>query len=180
MFDFFKHSRDKQPPARHRNSSLDNPISRPSLAGTPSQPGTSATFHDLLRVALRNTLRVNGIPAEWVSCEVLPHPQQAAKPPVQHISLVVHKWHDALPQYLPLLQLQLAQNMHKFDPTSDHSVHMMTWRFAPDLACPHTSMPPPAFWNRPAAKPKFDLPPSPREQREQRHDFAPTEPSPLR
>lgn len=181
MFDLFKHSRDKQqPPARDRTSSLDNPSSRPSVAGTPSQPSHSATFQDLVRIALRNTLRVNGIPADWVSCEVLPSQQPAAKPPVHHISLVIHKWHEALPQYLPLLQLQLAQNMQRFDPTSDHSVHMMTWRFAPDCVSPHTSMPPPTFWSRPTAKPKFDLPSAPREQWEKRHDFAPTEPSPLR
>jgi len=177
VFEFFRGGRDKAPSP---DSQLADTVSAQStVAGTSSTPQHTATHRELTRVVLRDTLRLNGIPAEWIGCEILARPQSRSL----LIQLVIHKWHEGLLRYAPLLQQQLLQGLQRFDPASDHTGHLVVWKFAPDCDCPHTAMPAPQYWSAPAAmetsKPKFDLPPSAYDSRGD-DDFAPTVPSELR
>jgi len=134
----------------------------------------TTTHRDLPRVALRDILRLNGIPTDWISCEVAPLSYGGGDDGFL-IQLVIQKWHEGLLAYAPLLQQQLLMGLKRFDPASDHSIHVVVWKFAPNLAYPQTSMPPPDFWTK---KPKFDLPASNRDQMDD--GFAATEPGELR
>jgi hypothetical protein len=134
----------------------------------------SATYRELAGVVLRDTLRLNNIPADWIACESMPHPQDRESLLIQ---LVIKRWHDGLATCAPLLQQQFQQGLQRFDPASDHSGHLIVWKFSPDSGYSQTLMPAADFWlTKPAgaSKPKFDLPPSDRDHMED-DGFAPTQ-----
>lgn len=163
MFEFLKMARSNQ-----RKSGA------PTAESSPSQPSSSvptstqqhtATYRELARVVLRDTLRLNGIPSDWISCEPTPRTHGSGDGNLL-IQLVIIRWHEELMAYAPLLQQQLLQGLQRFDPASDHSGHMVVWKFSPACGYPRTAMPAPDFWaDKPAVlgKPKFDLPPSDRD-----------------
>ena len=177
-FEFLKMGRGKAAGSNGLFGETSSSRSPNSVSNTTRQRTT--THRDLPRVALRDILRLNGIPTDWISCEVAPLSYGGGDDGFL-IQLVIQKWHEGLLAHAPLLQQQLLMGLKRFDPASDHSVHVVVWKFAPDCAYPLTSMPSPDFWTRKpavATKPKFDLPPSNRDQLDD--GFAATEPGELR
>lgn len=169
MFDLFKSS---------RNKSTGTPDSQYGDSTTDSGPSTTAPQRELIRVVLRDTLRLNGIPLDWIGCDVLSRTQPGRRFSLQ-IQLRLNTWNEDLLRYAPVLQQQLVQNLQRFDPATDHSSHQVVWSFAPGCGCPYTAMPAPTRWTlQPAAieKQKFQLPRSPRDYRTD-EDFATTVPS---
>jgi hypothetical protein len=131
-------------------------------------------------VVLRDTLRMNGIPLDWIGIESTPHSDD--EDDGLRIQLVIKRWHEGLLAHAPLIQQQLLQGMQRFDPASDHSEHVVVWRIAADSGFSKTTMPAADYWlTQPAAptsKPKFDLPPSNRDNLDD--DFAATVPGDFR
>jgi len=171
MFGLFKIGRQA---AQRRQEAAAEVSSLPSSSSPLSTQQHTATHRELVRVVLRDTLRLNGIPPEWVGCEVLARSRDRT---VLQIQLLLHHWHEGLLRYAPVIQQQLLQALQHFDPASDHQRHTVVWRFSPACQCPHTTMPAPAYWGAAAMEteiPKFGLRPP-------RHDhpdngFAPTQP----
>lgn len=178
VFDFFKTSRDKgsqaDPPVAGKAS--DREAGTGANAAKTSEPSVSG--RELIRVVLRDTLRKNGIPTDWVGTQIASH-TQAGKATAHQIQLVVLKWHEGLLRFAPLLQQQVLQAVQQFDPQSDHSGNTVVWSFAPNCGCPYTSLPAPTYWSATADKQKFDLPPTTRRFHEVDDDFATTVPSAL-
>jgi hypothetical protein len=171
MFDLFRSSR--------------NPASTSPSADSPSTLGVSSlsqnpiNYRDLVRMVLRDTLRLNGIPIDWVGCEVISRPHSGQVQTFQ-INLIVYTWHEGLLRYAPLLRQQVLQGLQHFDPANNHSSHVMAWVFAPTCGFPHTRMPGPAYWRVSSDLGKFDLPPSQHDLRRDDQDHIPTVPTPLR
>jgi hypothetical protein len=175
VFEFLKTNRRKTD--QGDNSSGESQFH--SSVPASSQQHTS-THRDLARVVLRDTLRNNGIPTEWISCEPISRSRSKGDNSL-FIQLVIQRWHEGLLQYAPLLQQQMLQGLQRFDPASDHSGHVVVWKFSPNCGYPHTAMPASDFWIDKvagASKPKFDLPPSGLDHRDD--GFVPTIPSELR
>lgn len=168
VFSFLKNGR--KPAARS-----DSPPTSGSTGGYSTLSHT-ATHRELVRVVLRDTLRMHGIPIDWIGCELSPHPKRKDSLLIQ---LVLHHWHADLPSYALVLQRQFMEGLQRFDPASDHGGHLVLWRFAADCGCPHTTMPAPGFWEGPAPRPRFDLPDTGRDLRKPEDDFVPTVPSAL-
>lgn len=209
MFDFLSRSRtkpDKTPPMA---------VPAPTApAASPASPST--TQREMVRLTLHNVLRHNGIPGNWISCDMVPIqlPQHGNTLLLQ---LVVHHWHDALMHYAVALQQEFLAGLKHFDPHVDPQSYVFSWKFAPDCGCPHTQFPAHAVWSTPAsphaaslgkatptmpvpiaplapsvttaatamaaAKPKFDLPPTAADLRQDDddddHGFAATQINPL-
>jgi hypothetical protein len=174
VFEFLKKGRGNLEAAGRRRAESSAANSPNSVPASTLQRQFSS--QELTSVVLRDTLRVNGIPADWISCEVTPRPDSGGDRSLM-IQLVIQRWHDGLLSYAPLLQQQLLMGLQRYDPASDHSAHVVVWKFSPNCAYPHATMPSPDFWSQKpalAAKPKFDLPPSDRDNLDD--GFAPTEP----
>ncbi len=178
MFDFLSRGRSK--------SSTPPPAPRQS-ATTQSVPAPSAAQREMVRLALHSVLRHKGIPGNWLTCEVTPI-QISQQGDAVLVQLVVLKWHDALMQYAPALQLGMVEGLRQFDPAASAAKYHFSWSFAPDCGFTHTQFPDPGFWSTgiatnpaapvlaqkspvwtpgestaatpPASKPKFDLPPT--------------------
>ncbi|MEY4882931.1 MAG: hypothetical protein RIS34_785 [Pseudomonadota bacterium] len=179
MFKFFNFGRGKpvRPPAAGPVSVLPNTQSHTNVQ------------RELIRVVLKDTLRLHGIPANWVGCEVIVKSRSSAQEEM-YVHLIIMEWNESLLRFAPALQQQLIQGLNRFDPAVDHSRYVLSWRFA--CECPYISMPDPTFWSLNAGvptaapvlspiarpvKPKFDLPESSRDYMPS--DFAPTQQGPM-
>lgn len=174
VFQFLKGGRSRAPGP---DSQLAGATPAPNSVSGHSVPSHTATHRELVRVVLRDTLRLHGMPIDWIGCEMSAHPSRKGSLLIQ---MVVHHWHPDLMSYAPVLQKQFMLGLQRFDPTSDHGGHLVVWKFAADCGCPHVQMPTSDFWEGSAAKPRFDLPPSGHDIPGGREDFAPTVPSALR
>ncbi len=181
------------------------PESAPAAKPASDQGATTRQHTDiqreLVRVVLKDTLRLHGVPGAWLGCEVTALSGRARGEDIL-VRLVVLTWNESLLKYLPVLQQQLIVGLDRFEPSIDHSKYVVSWQFAPDCGCPHTQMPDAKTWGMdpmPAAppsivdwdgdaktgapapssppKPKFDLPASALDRTPP--PFAATEPSPL-
>jgi hypothetical protein len=151
----------------------------------------------LIRVVLKDTLRLHGIPFDWLACEVII--AQGLNEEELRIQLVVMKWKEQLLRYAPALQQQLLLGLDRFDPSVDHSKYILSWRFSPDCGCPFTRLPAPNFWRKDTVAQAQEEPASVLDRRHIRRpansiqaippstypkesagDFSPTHVSPLR
>lgn len=151
MFAFFRTKSSQSTNGRNSVS--------PSVPSRNSQMRT-ATQRELVRVVMRDTLRMHGIPLDWIGCDMLNLSHRAGDNSLL-IQLVIRHWHEGLLRFAPAFQQQLMQGLQRFDPAADHSRHEVVWRFSPDCGCPHTTMPNPEYWSAPPAvanKAAFDLP----------------------
>lgn len=108
---------------------------------------------ELVRVVLKDTLRRHGIPFEWLSCEVIAIPHGRNNDEI-HIQLMLMQWHELFLRYATALEHQLRVGLDRFEPSVDHSKHIISWRFSPDCGCPFSVLPPPLVW-------AHDAPPEP-------------------
>jgi hypothetical protein len=115
----------------------------------PSRSGTSTSgtvsHRDLCSVILRDTLRMYGIPREWIGIEVLKLSKSADTVQLQ-INFVIQYWHEGLLMYAPSLQKQFLHSLQSFDPGTDHSRHSVCWKFSAKCHCPFTEIPGPSYW----------------------------------
>jgi len=173
MFEFFKMGRGKP--------GQDDSLKAEASPLVPdSRQQHVATSRELARGVLRDTLSMNGIPDDWISCDSSPRTHGSSDGSLL-IQLVINRWHESLMSYAPLLQQQFQQGLQRLDPASDHSRHLVVWRFSPFCGYPGTVMPAADFWlSKPdfTAKRKFDLPPSDLDHLDD--GFAPTIPGELR
>ncbi len=132
-----------------RNGSPKTPLPLTAHAETPfreSVPTLTGVRRELIKTAFRDTLRQQGIPSEWVSCEVITVSPTPGEETLQ-IQLVLTQWQETFLRYGPALEHILLREIDRLDPSTDHAPHQITWRFSPDCGCPFTVMPPPRIWS---------------------------------
>jgi hypothetical protein len=136
MFEFLKASH----PQNARASGA-----QPDSVPAQTAPQYTNTNRKLVHMVFKDTLRVHGIPVDWLACETIIVPRGLATEEL-HIHLVVMKWNESLLRYASALQLQLLSGLDRFEPSVDHSKYVISWRFSPACACPVNLMPEPNFW----------------------------------
>lgn len=100
---------------------------------------------ELLRVVLRDTMRRNGIPAEWITAETLTAMSRTREPGI-YWRLSIKHWDERLPNHLVAIQNALITRLHAFDPMAQDWLTGISWQFAlaDESACP--AMPHPGSW----------------------------------
>ncbi|MDH4134754.1 MAG: hypothetical protein OEV31_08175 [Gammaproteobacteria bacterium] len=177
MFDFFKTQRDHKGDPAMAAARMGAMTSQAAASTRPPEP--APTSRELIRLVLRDTLRKNGIPTDWIASQIATRAQSGHVSSHQ-IQLVMLKWHEGLLRFAPLLQQQILQGIRQFEPHADDTTHNIVWSFAPSCGCPYTTLPAPDYWESSLAKQKFDLPPTARKFHEVDDDFATTVPSTFR
>lgn len=113
---------------------------------------------ELVRVVLKDTLRLHGIPAGWIACEVTVMSRRARTEDL-FVHLTIMNWNENLLRFAPALQQQLIEGLNRFEPNVDHSKYIVSWRFAPNCGCPFIRLPDPSFWLAGDAAPKSETAP---------------------
>jgi len=116
----------------------------------------NATRRELLRVALSETLQRQGIPASWVTGEILTATSRDRESGI-HWRLVVKHWEPQLVLHAVALQNRLVGRVQMFDPMAETWLMGISWQFAlrDESACP--ALPHPGSWTA-ESRPR---PPSP-------------------
>jgi hypothetical protein len=148
MFDFLKKKAPKPAPIASVTSFSNTPDSKQQLSGV---------RRELIRVVLKDTLRLHGIPLSWLACEVIIIARTAGEEDL-HIQLVIMKWNEQLLRYASALQQQLLLALDRFEPSVSHAKYIVSWRFSADFVCPFAAMPDPLFWLQ-SAKPQVEKEP---------------------
>lgn len=117
-----------------------------------SQQQRDETRRELLSMAVRDTLRKSGVPAQWLATEMVSAMTPGRERGVQ-LRLVLREWHPQLLAYTVALQRAIEGKLRRMDPLSPGWLAGITWKFAPadERVCPH--LPHPDFWKAGAAQP---------------------------
>ena len=131
---------------RKRPTANSQPHSQ--LASAHSQQSKAATVanrREMLRVVLRDTLTRHGIPASWITGEMLVATSRTRQPGI-HWRLVVKHWDPRLLTYGVAFQNHLIRRVMTFDPMAAEWLMGISWQYALDdeSACP--AMPQPGTW----------------------------------
>jgi hypothetical protein len=124
--------------------------SHPSTQG----PATSAQSvrKELVRVAARDTLHHNGIPADWIRVEPLTMSAPSREPGV-HVRLVVLHWDPRLMLHAVSLQDNLAKRISVLDPLCERWLMGVSWQFALKHHPAFPPLPHPGSWTSPMPEP---------------------------
>jgi len=121
------------------------PVIAPESVTSTKSGQHSNIQRELIRVVLKDTMRLHGIPLDWLACEPIVVPR-SNRADVVNIQLVVMRWSDKLMQFALALEQQLLLGLDRFDPAVDHSGYVVSWRFSPACGNPVTHMPNPKYW----------------------------------
>lgn len=110
-----------------------------------NEPGRDARRRELLRMAVRDTLHKNGIPAAWIGAEILASPTPGRERGV-HLRLLVKHWEPKILECAVALQQGVKARVLCLDPLSSAWITGISWRFdiADETVCP--DLPDPAYW----------------------------------
>jgi hypothetical protein len=125
----------------------------PPTPGThPSGAGArDAARRELVALAVRDTLRKHGIPADWITSEAGPALTARRERGIQ-LRLVLRHWHPALPTCVVALQKSVVARLASLDPLCSDWLVGVAWKFEPadDSLCP--TLPHPGYWQPQAAE----------------------------
>jgi len=102
------------------------------------------TRRELVRVRTRNTLRLSGIPENWIDSQILLEPGGGRT--FLHLHLVVRHWDERLQRYGVALQSKLMDEIERIDPQARQWLLSISWHYPPDLVCPYPNLPQPSVW----------------------------------
>jgi hypothetical protein len=101
---------------------------------------------ELAQLVLSDTVRRNGIPKDWLEVECF---EVVLRPGLKqtHLQLVMQRWSDHLLHYSAALQQQFLAGLDHFEPGVDHSVYIVSWRFASACVMPSALIPEGVAWH---------------------------------
>lgn len=148
-----------------------------------AQSGSTLQANDVQRelilIAYRDTLRMHGVPAQWLDCKII-NILNADGTERTQIQLIMKKWSGHVLRYAMALQRQLVQCLDRYEASVDHSEYEWVWKF--DAACdsPFPDMPAPEEWaqKKMANEVRRSGPPFAPSGTEQMHRMAASAPAP--
>lgn len=152
---------------------------------TTEQGGSkNAPRREMVQVVLRDTMRMHGIPSDWIECRILSVMGRSTMAGM-HVHLVVRKGDDRLLTYVHAFQNSFRSEIERFDPNAPDWLLSVAWQFEGNDG-QHAAMPSPASWagapaQEPALKEPLQQEPAPQEPLQQEPEpqaFTPQEPKP--
>ena len=119
-----------------------NPIA--PYDGAPDFQAHIDTRCELVRVRTRNTLRLSGIPENWIEAQSLIEPHGGRT--FVRLHLVVRKWDERMQRYAVALQRRLLEEIERIDPQTREWLLSISWHYPPELDCPFPELPQASLW----------------------------------
>jgi hypothetical protein len=131
-----------------------------SRLSMPSSFSEKSARRDLLRLVLRDTLQLHGIPTDWIATELLTT-TLANGGESMHWRLQVKHWDPRLLTYSVALQDALMEHLHRLDPMVSEWLTGISWQLSldDDSQCP--PLPAASTWlaaPQPAPRPQARTP----------------------
>lgn len=132
---------------RRSNTPATKASDAPTSAGPESSTSRSSR-KDLLRLVLRDSLFRNGIPAAWLTAEVLRAARHGQETGL-HMRLVLRHPDPRLPLHAVALQHDLLARLKTLDPNADSWFSGFSWSFAFADHVGREPLPHPSTWTAP-------------------------------
>lgn len=110
----------------------------------------AATYRELVKTMYRDTIRITGLPKDWLNCELLTLADGGRAR--FHIQFVIRHWDQELLDYLPAFQKSFTDRVQRFSPALIERIHSISWRFSSRAGCPILTMPPADHWSETSRK----------------------------
>lgn len=106
-----------------------------------------ALRRDMLRFALRKTLRTTGVPAQWIGGEITPHTDDSGRAWLE-VRLVIECDEPRFFYYVASFQRMFEASLLDFEPKAWDWVSRITWSIrSPKIDLDNDfEMPPPEYW----------------------------------
>ena len=111
----------------------------------PEAAPSDLTRRELVRVALRDICRANGVPAAWIECEALAIHSRTGEVRM-FVRLKLLHWDERLLKYALAFQRHLRSEVVRLDPRAADWLMGIGWELVSDANCPYLAMPRPATW----------------------------------
>jgi hypothetical protein len=102
----------------------------------------------LLRLVLREALKGNGLPLNWISVDPMGTSAAAGTSGI-HVRLVLRQWDERFPLYMRAFQQDFETRLLTLDPLASQWLTGMSWQFELKTSADWPPMPVPAFWQTP-------------------------------
>ena len=132
-----------------QQASRSGPGSQPHASTQGASQSPQSVRKELVRVAVRDTLHHNGIPADWVRVEPLTMAAPSRDPGV-HVRLVVLHWDPRLMLHAVSLQENLTRRITVLDPLCERWLMGVSWQFELKHSPGFGPLPHPGSWTSPA------------------------------
>jgi hypothetical protein len=139
----------------NRGAGASSSASQPEFKDSDIASDTGATREahrrELLHVVLRDTMRLHGIPTDWIDARILSGVQPNHQPGL-HLQFVVRDGHDRLLTYVFAFQDSFKVELARMEPRFGDWLMSISWEFVEDgRPIRKTEMPRPSTWGMAAA-----------------------------
>lgn len=131
------------------SSALLNKAPNPGSPSTIQEGSENAIRRQLVQVLLRDVIRKNGIPPQWIDLQMLVV-SSSSRGAGLYVRLVIKRWDQRLMNYAQALQNELLTDITRFEPQASQWLHGISWQLEMADSCPYTTLPDKAFWLEPA------------------------------
>ncbi len=122
----------------------------PPSQGSTQSESPSGVRKELLRLVLREALKSNGLPLNWVSVDPM-----GVNSPTRgagiHVRLVLKHWDERFPIFMRAFQDDFETRLLTLDPLASQWLSGMSWQFELGDSAHWPPMPPAALWQSPPA-----------------------------
>jgi len=150
-----------------RSPAPAKPAAAPEAAATSLPPSGTSLRRELLRLALRQCLKHNGIPAQWITAEALEVGSRAG--PGIHVRLILQHWDPRLLECTMAFQDEFERRLLAVEPLARNWLRGFSWQYQLPLGTKYTPLPEPGAWAEvwPQATPPQPIPTQESERRRQ-------------
>lgn len=100
----------------------------------------------LVLIAMRDVMRISGIPSDWLECETL-NVTSRKKGNGLYIHLIIKHWDERLMRVGWAFQNEMNARLDRFDPKAATWIHGISWQLDVADGCPYTSLPDKSHWD---------------------------------
>lgn len=111
-----------------------------------TNPSRGAPRREVVHVVLRETMRLHGIPSDWIEARALSL-VRSDKTSGTHVTLIVRGGEDRLLPYVLAFQASFQEALARFDPRADDWLRGIAWQFDARAAPTDKAMPDPRTWS---------------------------------
>ncbi len=118
---------------------------RESISTTDQGSSRNAPRRELVQVVLRDTMRKNGIPSDWIDCRILSVISHHHKSGM-HVQFLVRKGDEQLLHYVHAFQESFWDEIQKFEPRAKDWLFSVGWEFYAPATRGFSPLPDRASW----------------------------------
>jgi hypothetical protein len=137
MFNLFKADRQFHPTFAETRSELATQFN----STTRDYPN----IQEVAELVLASAVDTYGIPKDWLTVEFF-EIKRGPGLKEKHLHFIMNRWSEQLLRYSAAFQQQFLDKLSHFDPSINHSQHIVSWRFADSCELPSAVIPYGVAW----------------------------------